>query len=860
MPLQPPPPDLDENGRPVLGPPPPDLDEQGNPVSASPSFLDKLGGWKGVAAGGTRALSSLLATPGGWEGAGVSGLGEGAAEWIEGSKLDPARIATEAGFGAIPFKGVVKAGELGLSALRSGLLGAAHAATSDTINKYEQGATGTQLLPDVGPTAVAGGIGALLGGVGSKWAGKAAAAGKPSNFEVEPTAHTGPDTMVLGKKGAVPSIIQKPLIKGTGAPDLPEVPEGAGNYKIPYSAEAPDDYRASAKAATKADAIKAKADEAKALAEEAQLRIQQQIDEGRLVAGDPNIRETVVPGGTKLSSSTPYEMPAATRAVKAPGITREAQLSGDIGVAAPPPDIPASAPSEGSSSLARFFKSPVDAAGQNFRDAKAAVGENPLAKQQAGVALQQEADKAGLPVRGKPNLEKFLQNRVSPDLDQLKAAAEAQPPAAPAIAPEDLNDVGGRAAAWRREQGLKPLSNEAGSTMGGEAGFALSKLLGGGAGALIGAPVNSMANPDDPNAALKGALMGGALGYGGMSGALKAQALGRGAAGGAVKELTQYRNAGLLSGIAQAKKPLSDLGAMVSEGMERLMTPGRRQQGADIIKELLRVPTNVKNYGAALKHPELGGEVIGDALSSNAPREQGLLGMVGRPFGAAQYASQQILERAGIPLEEARRILYLGNPSDTHDLGGALSQAWLNLQDPQMYANLMKKAGMTQEGGMAIGRKASGVVKAVRPFARISTNLFAQGLQSTPGISMMTGDPETKFARTLIGTGAWAAGGAAGAMDKQAEAAGEDPTSSAVRGLRRAALAKYALPFIAGEAMFGPRGIRDFYYAVPGINAVLEPPNSKDTAMSYGGKQIRNWLRQMTPGVLEPTAEEKIGR
>lgn len=986
--------------------------------SSEPSFLEKLGGWRGVAGGAIRAGSGILSAEGGLLGAGVSGLGEGLAELAEGSDFSPTKIGVEAGFGAVPFGKIVKGGKIIASAARSGALGAAHSGVSDVVGNYQAGKTGTDLLPSASSVGLGGGLGALLGGAGAAWMGRgAAAAAKPTMVDIETTTRTGPHTMTLGPKGkgaVTPSQPRSIPMKGT-LYEPPSVSELAGlgdvdPQRIPYAGSEPAPYRASARQPNPDDVLKARLedqfgranDKAEAsfldrLAEEeaneqAEANIQRTIVDAGLKKQAPTVtvgESAVDSQGRTLQSRQTYAQPhvdddenqvvqaAVGRVLGAKpemgatgpnrGLPGEASGADELGAfqdwlyGGDAPTIPNGKPPvqtdlgsmfsgrpaldpmahlppvpegrvkapRGRSSASKvekfqssvddilgaapelsaelpaaatvpddapqtvgFFKSPVDAAGANYRAAKAAEGENPLARRQAGVALNAEAARAGLPTKGPTDLGKFLSSRVEPELggaapapapkaprlfnkgggasqrghnflDDLRASAGEQAPAAPAAASteqlnaQDIQALSGIADPADRRAAIQRLIEEQG---GGISQAVLAKLGSAASGALIGAPIGAAANPDDPYAALKGGLTGGALGFAGANGAMKAMEAGRGAAGGALKELTQMRNAGLLSGIAQIKKPLSDIGAIVGKGAEDTLTPGRMGQGLDILKELFRVPTNARNYGAAMKNPELAGEVIGDALKSNAPTDQGLLGWVGRPFGAAQYASQQILERAGVSPEEARKILYLGNPSDTGGATGAASQAYLNLQDPQMLSRLVSHTpGVTPEAAQAAGRNASQFVRAVRPFARISSNLFAHGVQTIPGVSLMTGDPETRMARTLLGSGALAAGAATGASDVADQEAGAEPPSAAIRGLRRAALAKYSLPFIMGEAMFGPRGARDLYYAVPGMNALLEPPGPKDTVFSYGGKQVRNWLKQLLPGVMEPN-QDKPGR
>lgn len=174
------------------------------PKAAEPSFLQRMGGIRGLLGTGTRIGSGVLASAGGWPGAAIAGAGEGLAEGLEGSEINPARIGVEAGLGAVPFRKVFQLGKMGSSALRSGALSAT-------------GTAGRQLSmgEDLDPRAIAesGGLGALLGGfIGKMSAGtQPQAATKATRYEIEPTAQPG--GRVLGQDPETRGI---PLSRGTG--------------------------------------------------------------------------------------------------------------------------------------------------------------------------------------------------------------------------------------------------------------------------------------------------------------------------------------------------------------------------------------------------------------------------------------------------------------------------------------------------------------------------------------------------------------------------------------------------------------------------------------------------------------------
>jgi hypothetical protein len=143
------------------------LKKQASKVAAVPeqSFVDKMGGWRGVGAAGVRGLAGLLSMEGGALGAGISTAGETGAELLEGSDLSPSRIAVEAGLGAIPFSSVFKAGRPVASLLRGGLYAGVGTAGREMAEgkPFDPSAIGTSAAIGGG---VGGGLAKLFGGAG----------------------------------------------------------------------------------------------------------------------------------------------------------------------------------------------------------------------------------------------------------------------------------------------------------------------------------------------------------------------------------------------------------------------------------------------------------------------------------------------------------------------------------------------------------------------------------------------------------------------------------------------------------------------------------------------------------------------
>src|ERR1035437_185629 len=517
--------------------------------SAPPqSFIDRLGGWRGLAATGVRAGAGILGAEGMVPGAAINAAGETLAEGVEGSDISPTRIATEGAIGAVPFGEILKAGKIGTSMLRSGLYGAVGTGAREL-------ASGQSL----DPTAIAtnAGIGAATGGLLSKFFGHAkapteAGAVKAPEYVYEPTSRTGPGTggLAPGVKGGKPRYTPTEVQRSNVVPVNPDVvanitPTSPANFDEPgYGASPgsvayPEQQTYAPDVAPSASFLKAEAAAAKQAAIDAKnaaaaTEIQNARAEGAVrtpstptesysapieggkesvtygwkkpkpvkeaasstsplakvltprpttppdfvppglgpkvpskptamsIGGEPLDPERVKQlqktypdlmktlGGTatpEVTSITPDPFPdnpilsrparaARTARIQAnlSGITDSAdkfkqqatQIQNELETAGQPltdlanqVEQPAIVPQ---SPLAKFFKSPVDAVGEAYRNVKGETGINPLAKQQLGVALQTEAAKAGLPTRGTPNLAKFLSEKVSPDIAAQQGA------------------------------------------------------------------------------------------------------------------------------------------------------------------------------------------------------------------------------------------------------------------------------------------------------------------------------------------------------------------------------------------------------------------------------------------------------
>lgn len=529
----------------------------------------------------------------------------------------------------------------------------------------------------------------------------------------------------------------------------------------------------------------------------------------------------VEPPATAVESQAVATDPVGPPAPASQG-SRDPTPVGDAHI--PPQDAPGATTGPApESALLRWFKTPQGATGANYGAAKAGVKTGDAAT--AALARDQHLIQLGRPPEGPladPSFRFGLSGDVPPisgDVPPIQGGMTEPPPQAMTGNPDAGASLAADALDWIKEQSsaVDRMKRES-----GQINPALLKFLGGASGAVVGAPVGAYMDPDDPNAAVKGAVAGGVLGYAGSQGA---------------NELINWRNAGLLATpAAQGKKPLSDISAVMAQAAEDMLS-GNKQRGANTVRELLRVPTNAQTLWQGLKHPELAEDVLGDAAKPMLDRSRGALGWVARPFAGMQHMSSQIMQRAGATPEEARRTLMLGSPMEERVKG-----------------DLLDRAGAYDAAQKLLDLQKYPVVRALRPFARIGTNIAIRGAQRIPGLSMVTGDPSTRVARTALGAGAMGLGALVGASDTQAQDAGEEPTSPLLRGLRRAALASYGLPFTLGESLAGPRGIRDLIYMTPGTTETIPPPAPQDTLTSYGKKFGKRWLDQLIPDWANPEA------
>lgn len=189
---------------------PPPLPSQ---ADQGPSVLRRfLAGAMRTGAGWGASIPAMEPGIGSAVGAGIAGIGEMAAEGIEGSPMNAKRIALEAGLGAVPLGAIFKAGRPVQSAIRS-------AALAGTGEAGRELTSGEELSP--GRIATTTGLGGLLGGILGRFPSEAPKVAGPPPMQIETTAVPG--GRVLGDKG-ITRPIPTPTAKWRGAAPSPTNP------------------------------------------------------------------------------------------------------------------------------------------------------------------------------------------------------------------------------------------------------------------------------------------------------------------------------------------------------------------------------------------------------------------------------------------------------------------------------------------------------------------------------------------------------------------------------------------------------------------------------------------------------------
>lgn len=212
----------------------------------------------------------------------------------------------------------------------------------------------------------------------------------------------------------------------------------------------------------------------------------------------------------------------------------------------------------------------------------------------------------------------------------------------------------------------------------GGIGMRPALVMGGAAlGGTLGAAAPADTEDDQTGHMLAGALGGGALGF--LPGNI----------GNLARIGKAARMAGYLTGGAQIKHLATGLGSAVTAGVE-----GTGDTRLGPMKEMLRLPTNLKNYGAALKTGVVGPY---ENPTGIGPIDRALK-LPNRLIGAAVTTEDKALERAGVAPEDRERYL------------------------------LTKNSNMLTRGRSALPEGGRAAMDAILPFQRVPGNMFEGSL------------------------------------------------------------------------------------------------------------------------------------
>jgi hypothetical protein len=139
-----------------------------------------------------------------------------------------------------------------------------------------------------------------------------------------------------------------------------------------------------------------------------------------------------------------------------------------------------------------------------------------------------------------------------------------------------------------------------------------------------------------------------------------------------------------------------------------------------------------------------------------------------------------------------------------------------------------------------------------------------QGIQRIPGLSYlpesmvgtMKGPAQDRAARSILGAGSMGAGYLEGQREQEQADEGT-PVSPAMQGLLKAAVGRYGLPFVLGEAMV-PGGVNRLIQSIPGTQAVMPIAQKSEDIIDYLKRFGAGELNQAVPAFLNPTTNPSV--
>lgn len=363
------------------------------------------------------------------------------------------------------------------------------------------------------------------------------------------------------------------------------------------------------------------------------------------------------------TEAAPQSAPAAEAAVVPEAVT---------------PDVPA--PAAPPTDLAELFRTHLEGAGGHTGKAyrliqeAAARGEaspelvaHAREQQMAYLAAQKAAKEAAanpvvepleappgarsvtLPETGVMNPSGTGNKRAMNFLDQLKASAEAQPPAPP------VPETAAPQADWVAEamKEVERLKGERGAISPG-----LLRLLSGVSGAAVGAPIGASMSDEENKGkgALAGAALGGALGAGGV-------ALGQYGLRNAITDIPKWQRFSLLT--SSPNSALANIfagpwGSGVVKGLESGMSGDPR--GWSLLKNMFNAKQLGKDFIESLKPAASAiGRAEGD-IETNPSLPHEIMSLPGTAMTAGDMSSRNAITRAGFSEPEARTATLTSEP------------------------------------------------------------------------------------------------------------------------------------------------------------------------------------------------------
>lgn len=669
-----------------------------------------------------RGLSALV--PGGPWGAAAGGVGEIAAEALEGD-LKPWQIAAQTGLGFVPFgrtRGLLKTGA---KAATMGAAGGGATQLAEEIGDEEAGVNLDRIMSAakrgglVGGVVGAGTYGLLrrfLGGGETATAGGGGrlrrAPGERAEFDVEGT-------------------VRAPR------PRAGEIPAPVASH-VPYrSATAPIKHRGGIRGDVEEGLLTDVAVESPVEAAR-RLGVESPTPASRMSQGDsPTVRNP-------LAAATPeIPAPVPSHAVSTPEPSPQTPLGKLFRVSAPEfRDITTArerlVDKTGGLPIPAGMRDQLDRMGLEYRrtrDAYEALQATPNADPREIQRLHQATRELGSRLSG---MEREAVRAAKTQVPEVRGGGpEAAAPSGReghftlpvtkrtdreydairrmlgveesplAVAERRTQDVGSPTGVERRN----PIPPEF-RAVGDEAGFVTPELATTMGTGVLGAGLGAwQADPEDR---LRDTVLGGLLGAG-------IPTLARSNPN-ALRKLEQWRAGAMLSGGAQVKNILGNLGSVGYESARRALA-GDTTTARNLLSEFFS-PRTVERARQAFTDPST------DFTRGTSPRG-GPLEIFGRTMGSTDAATRGAMEAAGLTAEEARRAVLTADPT-------------------------------TQEGRMFLSyHNASPLARFFIPFARTNVNQlerFAETIKDAPQV--LGGGPSGRdaLARLLLAGGAGAAG------------------------------------------------------------------------------------------------------